>query len=103
MVLHLRQRVEHFRYGWRVPLLPSPMDRNPMSLLQPMVAAFGLVCAVMRSPAAANPVLLPKPKPRATGLALIMPPIRSREVACVHPQHSAGLPRAAENLIAKLS
>jgi hypothetical protein len=36
-----------------------------------------------RSRAAANPVLLPKAKPRATGLALIMPPIRSREVDCV--------------------
>jgi hypothetical protein len=29
---------------------------------------------------AANPELLPKPKPRTTGLLLIMPSIRSREV-----------------------
>jgi len=36
---------------------------------------------LLRSRAATNPVLPPKPKPRAAGLLLIMPPVRSREVA----------------------
>ena len=37
--------------------------------------------AQTRSRAAANPVLLPKPKPRATGLPLIMPSICSLKIA----------------------
>jgi hypothetical protein len=35
-----------------------------------------------RELSATDAIPLPKPKPRATGLLLIMPPIRSREVAC---------------------
>ena len=45
-----------------------------------MVAAFGLVCAVTRSRAAGNAVLLPKPKPRAVREHLVVPSIDSPEV-----------------------
>jgi hypothetical protein len=45
-----------------------------------MVAVFGLVCAVTRSRAAGNAVLLPKPKPRAVREHLVMPSIHSPEV-----------------------
>ena len=36
----------------------------------------------LRLGSAADAISLPKAKPRATGLLFIMPPIRSREVAC---------------------
>ena len=32
---------------------------------------------------AANPEVLPQPKPRAVGQRFVVPPIRSREIACV--------------------
>ena len=44
MVLRVRSFVEHVRHWRRLPRLPSPVARNPVPLLQPMVAAFGLVC-----------------------------------------------------------
>jgi hypothetical protein len=46
MVLHLRLRIEHVRYGRRLPRLPSPMDGDPVPLVAPMVAAFALVFAL---------------------------------------------------------
>ena len=43
LVLHLRQRVEHIRHGRHVPSVPSPVDFDPVPIVWPLVAAFGLV------------------------------------------------------------
>ena len=51
-----------------------------MPIVQPLVAAFGLVRTVTRSRAAANAVPLPKPKPRAVREHLVVPSIDSPEV-----------------------
>jgi hypothetical protein len=40
MVLRMRQRVEHIRFGRCLPSLPPPVERDAVSLMQPMVAAF---------------------------------------------------------------
>ena len=48
MVLYLRIRMEYVRYGRGLSRLSSSVDRNPMPLLQPMVAAFGVVCTMIR-------------------------------------------------------
>jgi len=72
---------EHIRYGRSLPRLPPPVDFNPMPIVQPLVAAFGLVCTVTRSRAAANAVPLPNPKPRAVREHLVVPSIHSPEVA----------------------
>jgi hypothetical protein len=40
------------------------------------------VCMVTGSRAAANPILLPKPKPRAMREHVVVPSIRGRDVAC---------------------
>jgi hypothetical protein len=47
----------------------------------PLVTAFGLVCSVTCSRAAANAVLLPEPKPRALREHLVVPSIHTVEVA----------------------
>ena len=60
--------------------MPPAVDFNSVSLLYLLVAAFGVVCAVMHLRAAANPVLLPKAKPRAMREHFVVSSIRSREV-----------------------
>ena len=52
-----------------------------MPVLQSMVAALALVRAVI-SRAAANSITLPKSKPLTVREQIVVPPIRSREVAC---------------------
>jgi len=47
-VLHLRQRVEHVLHSRSVPGVPPPVDFDPVPLVQPVVAAFALVCAVTK-------------------------------------------------------
>ena len=58
MVLYLRPRMEHVRHRGNLPIMPSPMDFNPVSLLHPLVAAFGLVyevtCWYLRSTESGN-------------------------------------------------
>jgi hypothetical protein len=39
----------HFRHGRRLSSLPAPVERNPMPLVQPMVASFALVRGVTGS------------------------------------------------------
>jgi hypothetical protein len=64
-----------------LPRLLTSVDFNAMLLVRPLVAAFRLVCAVTHSRAAANPVLLPKAKPRAMREHFVVSSIGSREVA----------------------
>jgi site-specific recombinase XerD len=47
--LHLRLRVEHVRHRRRLPCVPSSMECDPMSLLQPMVGALALICAFVKN------------------------------------------------------
>jgi site-specific recombinase XerD len=47
--LHLRLRVEHVRHRRRLPCVPSSMECDPMSLLQPMVRALALICAFVKN------------------------------------------------------
>ena len=61
--------------------MSSPMDFNTVPLVCPLVAALRLVRAVMRSRAAAKPIALPKSKPRAMRVHVVVPSIHSREVA----------------------
>ena len=60
--------------------MPPAVDFNTVSLVYALVATLRMVCAVTLSGAAANPVLLPKPKPRAVRQHLVVSSIRSREV-----------------------
>jgi hypothetical protein len=46
MVLDLRLRMEHIRYGRNLPRLLTSVDFNAMLLVRPLVTAFRLVCAV---------------------------------------------------------
>jgi len=47
LALPMRQRMEHIRYRRGLPRLPAPVGWDAVPLLQPMVAAFGLVFALM--------------------------------------------------------
>jgi hypothetical protein len=47
MVLRLRAQMEHLRYRGSLSCLPSPMDYDPVPLVQPVVSAFRLVCEVI--------------------------------------------------------
>lgn len=58
--LLLRPRVEHVRYGRSVPRLSSPVDLDPVSFVQSLVAAFGLVCAVSEGKLQSFPALRDK-------------------------------------------
>jgi hypothetical protein len=49
LAVRLRPFVEHVRYGRSVPGMPPPLDLDPVPLLCALVAAFGLVCAAMKS------------------------------------------------------
>jgi hypothetical protein len=61
--------------------VPPAVDFNTVSLVYALVATLRMVCAVTLSGAATNPVLLPKPKPWAMREHIVVPSIRSREVA----------------------
>jgi len=99
--------MEHVRHGRGVPRLLSSVDYDAAPIVPRMVAAFGLVhemtClyghsrfdsrqetavvnlksqCLTRSGAAANPVLLPKAKPRTMREHFVVPSIRRRDVAC---------------------
>lgn len=43
MVLHLRPRMEHIRYGRNLPSLSTPLERNAVPFMRPVVGAFRLV------------------------------------------------------------
>ena len=47
LVLLMRAYVEHVRYWGSLPIMPSPMDFNPAPQVWRLVAAFGVVCAVV--------------------------------------------------------
>ncbi len=53
-----------------------------MPLVQQMVSAFGLVCAVTRSRAATDAIPLPKPKPRVMREHIVVSSIHSRKITC---------------------
>jgi hypothetical protein len=60
VVLQLWPRVEHVRYGRSMPCQSSPVDLDPVSFVQPLVAAFGLVCAVSEGKLQSFPALRDK-------------------------------------------
>ena len=61
--------------------MPPAVDFNTVSLVYALVATLRMVCAVTLLGAAENPVLLPKSKPWAMREHIVVPSIRSREVA----------------------
>jgi hypothetical protein len=76
--------MEHVRYWGRVPFVLAPMDFDAMPLVRSLVDALRMVCAITLSRAAANPKILPNAKPRTMRELIVVPSIRSREVARGH-------------------
>ncbi len=73
--------MEYVRDRGSLPCLPPAVGCDSVPLVRPLVATLRVVCAVKLSRATANPITLPKPKPRALRVQVIVPSIYSRQVA----------------------